>query len=165
MVKVKVRIGEDLGLGLGYEFGLKVKVKVRLEGDGMTESKMSCPRRSLVLRADAPSRLCCPRGREVTAPCKKRMNYFGQRSAGTPHTHSTDCALNHLLNDGLSGATGTSTKGHETSASSKASLKESSSEESISLGPLKGSYSLSVYGRRTCLTLDKSFCERPVLWL
>lgn len=46
MVKVKVRIGEELGLGLGYEFGLKVKVKVRLEGDGMTESKMSCPRLS-----------------------------------------------------------------------------------------------------------------------
>lgn len=58
--------------------------------------KVSCPQ----LPPDCPSRLCHRRGQQVTALWEKPINYFGRTSGSTPHTHSTDSALNHLLNDG-----------------------------------------------------------------
>lgn len=78
--------------------------------------KVSCPQLPPLLHADCPSRLG---HRGVTALWEKPINYLGQRPASTPHTHSPDGALNHLLNDGASGGSRHLSEGRWASASGK----------------------------------------------
>lgn len=104
----------------------------------------------------------------MTALWEKPINYFGRRSASTPHTHSTDSALNHLLNDKRRfGRQRHLSEGHWSSASSEVGSKGSGRPYRKSRAPWLWEDDISLSGRAMLLatsTVARNRLRAPT-WL